>query len=883
MDVTNPTIADNTPKNLVVGFEGDDTRIQLNDAQKTVWTKGDLVSVFYRSTTNEQWQFAGKTGDRSGNILPVDSSVGPTPTTNDIVVVYPYNAGYFYNSDTKNVQASLPAEQNYLKDSYGLDGNIMVSQSEYNQVSLKSVCGWLKLQLTGTGETVKSITLRGNAGEQVAGELYINTADATSTLASELAESGDDGEVGGTLVRPGTILTEVTLNCGEGIALGAEATAFYIALPPMTFAKGIMVEVNCNEDVQYCKYTTNSITIERKTIQPLSVINTQEDMDVMDPNLPPYNEIWYTSTTGTVVHPVSKNGFGANLISNTYEDGKGILKFDGIVTAIGAYAYNSDYGPNTTLESVTMPLSVTSIGELAFRYCRELKDINLHDGITHIGERAFIYTGLTEITIPKGLTELSKQVFDSTPIKSIVIPDNIKIIRERAFDLCDNLETIVIGDGVTDIELCAFETWHPATVSVTLGKNVTTMGKNVFDGCTGTLTITGNIPYTPSSYFNCNDWLYGADFTEIVVADSVETIPDNAFNFLYNSLQKVSIGTGVKSIGKNIFANAIPEIHIKDINTWLQIEHSDDILNGTDLYINGQSAYTITIPEGVTRISSYAFSGCKNIMYIILPSSVTTIGESAFYNCPELTSVNKAQSLTTIENNAFRYCKNLIAVDGTYKLTNVGDYAFQDCENLWIMASNLNSLETIGRYAFSRCKYLTNYLSLPNATSIGERAFYGCTSITGTVDISSATTIGAGAFYSCSNMSGVLFNDNLTKIDADTFSGTGLKNITLPNALKSIGECAFSSSKLESVTIRENVTYIDCYAFEYNRNLTTVYCYPIVPPSVGTDYDDGDRYWSAFAGHADNFTIYVPQGSLNAYQTKAYWSNYKNYMVETKQ
>ena len=884
VDVTNPTIADNTPETLVVGFEDDETRIQLNEAQKTVWTNGDLVSVFYRSDANQKWQYTGETGARTADLTRVDAGEA-TKETQRVVVVYPYNANYYFNTETYNVQASLPATQTYLKDSYGLDGNIMISSSEYNNFSLKSVCGWLKLQLTGNGEKIKSITLKGNNGEQVAGELYINSADATVTLSSDTgsADDGETGGAGGGLVFEDTILKEVTLDCGEGVALGAEATAFYIALPPMTFAKGIMVEVNCNEDVQYCKYTTNSITIERNTIQPLSVINTQEDMDIMDPNLPPYNEIWYTSTTGAVVHPISTNGFGANLISNTYEDGKGILKFDGIVTAIGAYAYNSDYDPNRTLESVTMPLSVTSIGELAFRYCTELKDINLHDGITHIGERAFIYTGLTEITIPKGLTELSKQVFDSTPIKSIVIPDNIKIIRERAFDLCDNLETIVIGDGVTDIELCAFETWRPATVSVTLGKNVTTMGNNVFDGCTGTLTITGNIPYTPSSYSNCNDWLYGADFTEIVVADSVETIPDNAFNFLYNSLQKVSIGTGVKSIGKNIFANAIPEIHIKDINTWLQIEHSDDILNGTDLYINGQSAYTITIPEGVTRISSYAFSGCKNIMYITLPSSVTTIGESAFYDCPELTSVNQVQSLTTIENNAFRYCKNLIAVDGTYKLTNVGDYAFQDCENLWIKAGNLNSLETIGKSAFSRCKDLTSYLSLPKATSIGENAFYGCTSITGTVDISSATTIGAGAFYLCSNMSGVLFNDNLTKIEANTFSDTGLKNITLPNALKSIGECAFSDSKLESVTIRENVTYIDCYAFEYNSNLTTVYCYPIVPPSVGTDYDDGDRYWSAFAGHADNFTIYVPQGSLNAYQTKAYWSNYKNYMVETKQ
>ena len=132
VEVQNPT-ADLT-RTINVSLEGEDTRIQLNDELKTVWTKDDLVSVFYRSTVNEQWQFQGETGDRSGDIMPVDSSINPPATTNHIVVVYPYNEGYFYNSETRNVQASLPAEQTYLKDSYGLNGNIMISSSEYNQI-----------------------------------------------------------------------------------------------------------------------------------------------------------------------------------------------------------------------------------------------------------------------------------------------------------------------------------------------------------------------------------------------------------------------------------------------------------------------------------------------------------------------------------------------------------------------------------------------------------------------------------------------------------------------------------------------------------------------------------------------------------------------------
>lgn len=407
-------------RTLTVLFEGDaeDTRIQLNEEKKSVWTEDDLLSVFYRSTTNEQWQFAGKTGDRSGNILPVDSSVVPTPTTNEIVVIYPYKAAYFYNSDTKNVQASLPAEQSYLKDSYGLDGNIMVSQSEYNQVSLKSVCGWLKLQLTGAGETVKSITLRGNAGEQVAGELYINTADATSTLASELTESDDDGEVGGTLVRPGTILTEVTLNCGTGVALGAEATAFYIALPPMTFENGFTVDIIATDGSTMTKTTDKALAIERNYIQPMSAFAYTPTTPATPK--PANNEIWYTNgSTTEATTPCASDVFGANIVSNTYDAEKEcwVIKFDGDVTKIGKDAFEIC----RNLTNVSIPDSVIEIGEDAFNYCISLTSVNIPDSVTTIGKQAFGHcSSLTSVTIPDSVTEIGIWGFGyCTSLKSL--------------------------------------------------------------------------------------------------------------------------------------------------------------------------------------------------------------------------------------------------------------------------------------------------------------------------------------------------------------------------------------------------------------------------------------------------------------------------------
>ena len=125
------------PETLTVGFE-EDTRIQLNEANKTVWTKDDLVSVFYRSNANQKWQYTGETGVRIADLTRVDEGTATmTTTTSRVVVVYPYSQDYYLNAETYNVQAFLPATQTYMNGSYGLDGNLMISSREYNQFILR--------------------------------------------------------------------------------------------------------------------------------------------------------------------------------------------------------------------------------------------------------------------------------------------------------------------------------------------------------------------------------------------------------------------------------------------------------------------------------------------------------------------------------------------------------------------------------------------------------------------------------------------------------------------------------------------------------------------------------------------------------------------------
>ena len=593
-------VAIGVPETLRVSFENEDSRIQLANG-KTVWTKGDQVSVFYRSNANQKWQYKGETGERVGELQQVDAG-SATREMDCVVVVYPYNESYYINPSTCNVQASLPAVQTYLADSYGLNGNIMISHGEYNNISLKSVCGWLKLQLTGNGEKVQTITLKGNNGEQVAGEIYINSADATAILSSDAGDADDSelGGAGGNLLFENTILNEVTLNCGEGVTLGAEPTAFYIALPPQEFSKGLTVEVACSDGSTMTKSTEKEVVIARNTILPMAVF------EYIKPQ--PNNEIWYTSSDGNVVSPFRSNVFGANIVSNTYENSKGVIKFDGNITSIGEDAFYKCI----SLTSVTIPDSITEFGDWAFYECTSLTSVNIPDSVTKIWEAAFYYcTSLTSVNIPDSVTWIGNGAFIScTSLTSITIPDSVTSIGNQAFDGCTSLTSITIGDSVTSIGRLAFEGCTSLT-SVTIPDSVTKIGDWAFDGCKslkevyykGDLSAWCKIDF---STLNSNPMYYGAK----LYLNGVELTGD------------ITIPSDVTKIKNYTFYNCT-------------------------------SLTSATIPDSVTSIGIRAFNYCTSLTSVTIGNSVTSIGEDAFYDCTSLKEV---------------YCKPITPPSGDYSM-----------------------------------------------------------------------------------------------------------------------------------------------------------------------------------------------------------------------
>ena len=273
---TSPTL----PKTLTVGFENNESRVQLI-SDKNVWNEGDCISVFYKSFDNLKWQFLGETGDRSGHFKLADGSVG-VQTMNDTMIAYPYDTTYRVDTENLSLVASLPATQHYLHNSYGIGENLMVANCEFTTFTLRNVCGWLKVQLTGNGQKVTKLRLRGNNNEQVAGLIQVNAKDATSILASEQSTSSDNLDISGNLLFDNSIITDVTLDCSEGVSLSSDITSFYISLPPQSFDNGITIDIEQANSDNITLSTTQKITIERNHIQPMSPYSLEENDDEED-------------------------------------------------------------------------------------------------------------------------------------------------------------------------------------------------------------------------------------------------------------------------------------------------------------------------------------------------------------------------------------------------------------------------------------------------------------------------------------------------------------------------------------------------------------------------------------------------------------------------
>ena len=352
----------------------------------------------------------------------------------------------------------------------------------------------------------------------------------------------------------------------------------------------IQIKVLHNKDKEgrtgYADLTLSNDESYRITINQAGEGDENDDIVVDIPN----NQIWYTSVNGEIVEPYSgkynNNAdaltiFGANIISNTYKNGLGVITFDRDVTTIGSYAFSGhDYDSvNFTfvetacikLESIIIPDSVTTIGDFAFYQCDSLTSVTIGDSVTTIEEGAFWdCDSLTSVTIPDSVTTIGEKAFyGCSSLASVTIPNSVTTIGIDAFWGCDSLESVTIGDSVTTIGVGAFAVCNRLTEFK--GKFASEDGRClIVDGILNSFAPAGLTEYTtPNSVTTIGSYVfYGcSSLTSVTIPNSVTEFGDYAFNSC-SGLESVTIGDSVTKIGYATFAYCenLNTVYCKAIN-----------------------------------------------------------------------------------------------------------------------------------------------------------------------------------------------------------------------------------------------------------------------------------------------------------------------------
>ena len=398
-------------------------------------------------------------------------------------------------------------------------------------------------------------------------------------------------------------------------------------------------------------------------------------------------------TIGNGVTSIGNNAF-------SYCDGLTSVTIGNSVTSIGYDAFFNC----SALTSVTIGNGVTSIGYDAFEGCDALTSINVDsdnpsytslNGVLFNKEKTelIIYPKEKEgsYTIPNSVTSIGDDAFkDCDGLTSVTIGNGVTSIGNNAFSYCDGLTSVTIGNSVTSIGYYAFFNCSALT-SINVDSDnpsYTSLNGVLFNkekteliicpiGKEGSYTIPNSVTSIGDDAFRECDGL-----TSITIPNSVTSIGDDAICSC-DALTSVTIGNGVTSIGDDAFWNcdALTSINVDSDNP------SYTSLNGV-LFNKGKTELIIcprgkegpyTIPNSVTSIGEDAFKGCDALTSVTIPNSVTSIGDYAFMDCYGLTSVTIPNSVTSIGNYAFYYCYGLTSVTIPNSVTSIGNYAFYSC------------------------------------------------------------------------------------------------------------------------------------------------------------------------------------------------------------
>ncbi len=649
-----------------VGADGKDGIDGENGKDGTNGKDGVDGDAFFREVTEDEENVYFTLADGTIITLPKAQPLSIAFNDADLVVMSPNSTrsiGYTVTTSVETATVEVVSSADIkakvvADDESGLTGKIEIKTGatidEYSKL--------IVLVSDGYKVIMRSITFE-EAGLQV---------EEDAAQKSATAEGGE-------------MTLEFLSNVACEVVIPEDAQSWISVVPATRAMEKQTITLLLEPNTGYYRSATITVQSPDGTLKLEYQVEQVGDMGVeIDPTAIPDNEIWYVMTDGTVydvyqtTEQYGHQPFDAKVISNTYENGYGIIKFDAPVTKINDHTFGNFWAAN-------------------------MSELYLPDCVEYLGTGAIHHTGLSTLRIPKNLKKVDSYGLNNPNLQSFSgeyvsedgkcviidgflcgfapkgiteysIPEGVKIIDSYAFSWCE-IEEVSFPEGLEYIGGDAFCECKNLK-SVTLPSSLQELHSYAFRGCTSIEGFYGNekfhtpdhkclifemnSPYVPASWNGT--WICGFaghGLSEYTIPEGIVGIENYTFESK-TDLQSVTLPSTIVEVAAHAFEGCSNLEAIYGEHT--SEDHRCVVFDGQLRTLAARKGVSSTykIPDNITSIGYGAFVGCSEIKTITMCDQVTEIEGYAFAWCPNLQSITLSASLKDLSGyNAFLHSDKL--------------------------------------------------------------------------------------------------------------------------------------------------------------------------------------------------------------------------------
>ena len=461
-----------------------------------------------------------------------------------------------------------------------------------------------------------------------------------------------------------------------------------------------------------------------------------------------------------------------------------------------------------------MPDTVKDIEEFAFYGANNLTGVSISSGVKNIPEYAFMNcVSLSDVEIPSSVESIYAGAFGGCPsLKKLAVPSSVGYIDDAAFTSLDGVTSSVKNSSTGEMLSIGDDDGESKGSGTVAAATQQSMSSNTGPGAEGsvsensapasdtsanrkdslkTTTQEGRVPGSEDFTDNLDDEDYGT--SKIVGGSAVfimsPDMPVKGFDIEAGESEDTAAGSG------SDFAAVSDKEYEVNGDTFASYNRSEEKVSipaglskvGNRAFYNNKSVKEVDIPKGTKSIGDFAFAR-SSLEGADIPEGTEEIGYAAFYHCTELSDISIPSSVKDIELGAF---------EGTKWLKD------------WKSIEDGNDFLIVGDGILLSYKGFGGSITIPEGVKvIAPGCFLDNSTITGVSFPSSLTKIGEDAFDNCYALSRIDLPSSLREIEDRAFKNTGLKNVTIPANVSSIGLGAFDTKLvnggLESVTLLGN-------------------------------------------------------------------------------